>query len=214
MGMDALVAIGTTVAYLASILELVLFAVGISPDKKPAAFFDTSTMLLAFISLGKMLEVLSKSKTSAAVTELLQLRPEKAVVLEPSSNGSDSKTSTNRSSGAGTSRFASSESSGSGAAAAASEDASGARERGARSRDRSDSGDSGSRSSPLPEAADMGIVDGTSHPQHKEATIRAELLEAGTLLKLKEGNRIPADGTVLAGTAEVDESMLTGESVP
>lgn len=36
----------------------------------------------------------------------------------------------------------------------------------------------------------------------------------GDILQVNEGDKIPADGTVLAGTAWIDESMLTGESAP
>jgi len=36
----------------------------------------------------------------------------------------------------------------------------------------------------------------------------------GELIEVIPGDRIPLDGTVVEGTADVDESMLTGESVP
>src|SRR3984893_2039280 len=37
-------------------------------------------------------------------------------------------------------------------------------------------------------------------------------LRTGNILLIRPGARVPADGTVLEGTAEVDESMITGES--
>jgi P-type Cu2+ transporter len=37
-------------------------------------------------------------------------------------------------------------------------------------------------------------------------------LRAGDVLLVRPGARVPADGTVIEGTAEVDESMITGES--
>lgn len=89
MGMDTLVALGTSVAYLASVLELGLFAAGVGDGTKPATFFDTPALLLTFVSLGKLLEVLAKSRTSSAVTELLRLRPEQATVLEPIGAGDE-----------------------------------------------------------------------------------------------------------------------------
>ncbi|WP_354684836.1 heavy metal translocating P-type ATPase [Cupriavidus necator] len=39
-------------------------------------------------------------------------------------------------------------------------------------------------------------------------------LRAGDLVRVKAGEIVPADGTVVAGASELDESMLTGESRP
>ncbi|QOT74920.1 heavy metal translocating P-type ATPase [Cupriavidus basilensis] len=39
-------------------------------------------------------------------------------------------------------------------------------------------------------------------------------LRAGDLIRVKAGEVVPADGTVIAGASELDESMLTGESRP
>lgn len=39
-------------------------------------------------------------------------------------------------------------------------------------------------------------------------------VRAGDLLQVRPGARIPVDGTVVSGTSSVDESMLTGESLP
>ena len=44
--------------------------------------------------------------------------------------------------------------------------------------------------------------------------IPIEDLHAGQIAVVRPGGRIPADGTVISGSAAVDESMLTGESVP
>ncbi len=44
--------------------------------------------------------------------------------------------------------------------------------------------------------------------------IPIEDLHAGQIAIVRPGGRIPADGTVVSGTAAVDESMLTGESIP
>jgi H+-transporting ATPase len=45
-------------------------------------------------------------------------------------------------------------------------------------------------------------------------TLPAEQLVPGDLITVERGDVIPADGTVLVGSAEVDESVLTGESLP
>ncbi len=47
-----------------------------------------------------------------------------------------------------------------------------------------------------------------------EKTIPAELVEVGDLLLVRPGERIPTDGVIEYGSTSVDESMLTGESMP
>ncbi|TFB02364.1 P-type cation-transporting ATPase [Trichoderma ghanense] len=44
--------------------------------------------------------------------------------------------------------------------------------------------------------------------------IDARLLQYGDVLKIAPDSRIPTDGTVISGSSEVDESMMTGESIP
>ncbi len=48
----------------------------------------------------------------------------------------------------------------------------------------------------------------------KEAVIPAEEVEQGDILIVKAGESIPVDGVLLQGTASVDESAITGESIP
>ena len=47
-----------------------------------------------------------------------------------------------------------------------------------------------------------------------ETTIPLEDVVAGDILLVKPGEKVPVDGEVLEGTSALDESMLTGESVP
>ena len=50
--------------------------------------------------------------------------------------------------------------------------------------------------------------------EEKESLIPIEELQKGDVFLVRAGERIPADGTVLSGSGTVDESALTGESMP
>lgn len=48
----------------------------------------------------------------------------------------------------------------------------------------------------------------------KETEVSIEELKLGDVVIIKPGARVPLDGVVVGGTSSVDESMLTGESIP
>ncbi len=48
----------------------------------------------------------------------------------------------------------------------------------------------------------------------KEYEVPIEDVEIGHIILVRPGEKIPVDGTVLEGNTSVDESMLTGESIP
>ncbi|MGB7128447.1 MAG: HAD-IC family P-type ATPase [Candidatus Rhabdochlamydia sp.] len=48
----------------------------------------------------------------------------------------------------------------------------------------------------------------------QEQEIPIEQVKAGDLLRIKPGEKIPVDGEVIEGSSFVDESMITGESIP
>jgi P-type Cu2+ transporter len=59
----------------------------------------------------------------------------------------------------------------------------------------------------LPDEADLVTPEGTR-------TVPISDLAVGDLVLVRPGGRVPADGTVVEGAAELDESMITGESRP
>lgn len=77
--MDVLVTLGTNAAYFYSVYIVSRSAT--SPTFNGTDFFETSSMLITFILLGKYLEVLAKGKTSDAIAKLKHLAPETATLL-------------------------------------------------------------------------------------------------------------------------------------
>ncbi|KAJ0267240.1 hypothetical protein HA466_0010980 [Hirschfeldia incana] len=83
--MDVLIALGTNAAYFYSLYSVLRAAT--SPDFKGEDFFETSSMLITFILLGKYLEVMAKGKTSDAISKLMNLTPDTAILLTLDSEG-------------------------------------------------------------------------------------------------------------------------------
>lgn len=54
----------------------------------------------------------------------------------------------------------------------------------------------------------MVILDG------KESEIKVADLQVGDLIRVRAGDQVPTDGSLVGGESDVDESMLTGESMP
>ncbi|GAA1722443.1 heavy metal translocating P-type ATPase [Kribbella yunnanensis] len=59
----------------------------------------------------------------------------------------------------------------------------------------------------LPDEAEKVTADGV-------VAVSLHELQTGDVVLVRSGGRVPADGTVVEGQAEVDESMITGESRP
>ncbi|CAL0324399.1 unnamed protein product [Lupinus luteus] len=83
--MDVLVALGTNAAYFYSIYVLIKALT--SDTFQGQDFFETSSMLISFILLGKYLEIMAKGKTSDALAKLTKLVPDKAYLIEIDTNG-------------------------------------------------------------------------------------------------------------------------------
>ena len=132
INMDFLIALGTSVAYFYSVI--VLFFPDILPVEvgEREVYFETSAVIIAFVLLGKYMEEIIKTKSSAAVRRLLDLKPAIAHVLR----------------------------------------------------------------------------DG------REQDFPADQVMVDELLVIRPGEKFPTDGLILEGNSSVDESMLTGESMP
>ncbi|KAI7733083.1 hypothetical protein M8C21_033488 [Ambrosia artemisiifolia] len=83
--MDVLVALGTNAAYFYSVYTVIKAL--ISDAFEGQDFFETSTMLISFILLGKYLESIAKGKTSDALAKLTDLAPDTACLLTMGDDG-------------------------------------------------------------------------------------------------------------------------------
>lgn len=137
--MDTLVALGSTAAFIYS--TFALFAMTDAQVKGNADavmsymhefYFESAAMILALITVGKMLEARSKGKTTNALKGLMQLAPKTATLIR----------------------------------------------------------------------------------DNKEIVVPVEQVAIGDIFVVRPGENIPVDGVILDGDSAVDESTLTGESIP
>jgi Cu+-exporting ATPase len=137
--MDSLIAIGTSAAAAYGVYAIYKIGYGLGRMDMDMVmqfsmdlYFESASVVLALITLGKFLEARAKGKTSDAIRKLMDLSPKTALVER------------------------------------------------------------------------NGI----------EAEIPVEDVVKGDIVIVKPGQSIPVDGTILFGSSSVDESMLTGESMP
>ena len=129
--MDTLVALGASAGLVYSLIEMVRLAAG-QVSGMPELYFESAGMICALVTVGKYLEERSKGKTTDAISALLALAPDSAVVKR---NG-------------------------------------------------------------------------------VEVTVPAEDIQKGDIVVVRQGGKIPVDGVVVSGSGSVDESAITGESLP
>ena len=77
--MDVLIALGSSTAYLYSVVVLVGLIAG-------GLYFDTAALILVFITLGNYLEARSKGQASDALRKLLEMEAETATVVDEDGN--------------------------------------------------------------------------------------------------------------------------------
>jgi len=80
--MDTLIAIGTSAAWGYSVVVTVAPSIATSAGLEPAAYFDSSTIIIGFVLLGRWLEARAKRQASGAIQRLLALEPPMARLVE------------------------------------------------------------------------------------------------------------------------------------
>tara|TARA_R110000851_G_scaffold37090_1_gene96093 strand:- start:14066 stop:15949 length:1884 start_codon:yes stop_codon:yes gene_type:complete len=80
--MDTLVALSTGIAFLFSIFNTFFPEFWLSRGIEPHVYYEAATVIITFISLGKLLEEKAKSNTSSAIKKLIGLQPKTLKVIE------------------------------------------------------------------------------------------------------------------------------------
>lgn len=80
--MDTLVALSTGIAFLFSVFNTFFPEFWVSRGIEPHVYYEAATVIITFISLGKLLEEKAKSNTSSAIKKLMGLQPKTLKVIE------------------------------------------------------------------------------------------------------------------------------------
>ncbi len=81
--MDTLVALSTGIAYLFSLFNMFFPQFWLSRGIHPHVYFEASSVIIAFILLGRLLEERAKGNTSSAIKKLIGLQPETVTRITP-----------------------------------------------------------------------------------------------------------------------------------
>ena len=80
--MDTLVALSTGIAFLFSVFNTIFPEFWLNRAIEPHVYYEAATVIITFISLGKLLEEKAKSNTSSAIKKLMGLQPKTLKVID------------------------------------------------------------------------------------------------------------------------------------
>ncbi len=80
--MGTLVSLGSLTSFIYSLVMLIIMAKNQDPSVLHGLYFESAGMVLVLITFGKMLEAISKGKTTSALKDLAKLKPKEATVLK------------------------------------------------------------------------------------------------------------------------------------
>jgi len=80
VNMDTLVALSTGIAFLFSVVNTVFPTIFLGSGIEPHVYFESATVIIAFILAGKFLEERSKSKSSSVIRSLMHVQPKSLTV--------------------------------------------------------------------------------------------------------------------------------------
>ena len=81
--MDTLVALSTGIAYVFSVFNLLFPTFWLSRGIEPHVYFEASSVIIAFILLGRLLEERAKRNASTAIRKLIGLQPKTVTIWTP-----------------------------------------------------------------------------------------------------------------------------------
>lgn len=81
--MDTLVALSTGIAYLFSLFNLFFPGFWLARGIHPHVYFEASSVIIAFILLGRLLEERAKGSTTSAIRKLMGLQPRTVTLVAP-----------------------------------------------------------------------------------------------------------------------------------
>ena len=85
--MNTLIAVGTSAAYLYSMIAVLFPRLFTAGGLEPHLYFDTSAMIITLILLGRFLEARARGQTSEAIKKLIGMQPKTALVIRDGEEG-------------------------------------------------------------------------------------------------------------------------------